>query len=341
MPKHSFAPILGQIDRFVIDSELLENRLGDPTAREVLVHITPQGMELIEKGVKLPAIIYLAPFTSSAPARAGWKAFSESILQRHERLVGTGEMSPCLLVLPDTFTSLGGNQFVDTPVLGNWSAWLSTDLKKSIIERYSCNGKFGLIGKSSGGYGAMYNALTKPDQWDAIVSHSGDVGFDTMFMPTFAETVTHISRYGSPADYVDSMLKSDKMSSDDFHTLMVCAMAASYDPAEFSEDNPFGIQLPVDMKYCKLIEERWSKWLEFDTLKLIESKSSNLESLELLFIDCGNRDQYGIQYGSRKLVDMLSKLGIEHRWEEFDGTHSGIDYRLDISLPLLSKSLTS
>ena len=63
--------------------------------------------------------------------------------------------------------------------------------------------------------------------------------------------------------------------------------------------------------------------------------------MELLFIDCGNRDQYGIQYGSRKLVDMLSKLGIEHRWEEFDGTHSGIDYRLDISLPLLSKSLTS
>ena len=123
--------------------------------------------------------------------------------------------------------------------------------------------------------------------------------------------------------------------------MMVCAMAASYDPAESSEDNPFGIQLPVDMKYCKLIEERWSKWLEFDTLKLIESKSSNLESLELLFIDCGNQDQYGIQYGSRKLVDMLSKLGIEHRWEEFDGTHSGIDYRLDISLPLLSKSLTS
>ena len=67
-------------------------------------------------------------------------------------------MSPRLLVLPDTFTSLGGNQFVDTPVLGNWSAWLSTDLKKSIIERYSCNGKFGLIGKSSGGYGAMYNS---------------------------------------------------------------------------------------------------------------------------------------------------------------------------------------
>ena len=341
MPKHSFDPILGRIDRFVLDSKLLENRLGDPTSREILVHIPPKGVDMIDKGEKLPAIIYLAPFTSSGPARAGWKAFSESILQRHERLVESGEMSPCLLVLPDTFTSLGGNQFVDSPVMGNWSSWLSNDLKECIMQRYSCNDKFGLVGKSSGGYGALYNALTNPGQWNAIVSHSGDVGFETMFMPTFAETITHISRYGSPADYVDYVMNTPKMSSNDFHTLMICAMAASYDPGECNDSNPLGIQLPVDMKYCELDQERWTNWLDFDTLRLIESNSNNLNSLELLFIDCGNLDQYGIQYGSRKLAARLSVLGIKHIWEEFDGTHSGIDYRLDISLPLLSKSLIS
>jgi S-formylglutathione hydrolase FrmB len=95
------------------------------------------------------------------------------------------------------------------------------------------------------------------------------------------------------------------------------------------------------MKYCELDQHRWSKWLEFDTLKLIESNSNNLNSLKLLFFDCGNQDQYGIQYGSRKLAIRLSELGINHIWEEFDGTHSGIDFRLDTSLPLLSKSLMS
>ena len=44
-----------------------------------------------------------------------------------------------------------------------------------------------------------------------------------------------------------------------------------------------------------------------------------------------------VSNGSRKLVDMLSKLGMTQmgriRWY-----YSGIDYRLDISLPLLSKS---
>ena len=185
----------------------------------------------------------------------------------------------------------------------------------------------------------MYNALTKPGHWDAVASHSGDVGFETMFMPTFAETITHISRYGTPAKYVDAVINAGKMSSDDFHTLMICAMAASYDPGECDDSNPLGIQLPVDMDYCEIIEERWSNWLNYDTLRLIESNSSNLDSLKLLFIDCGNLDQYGIQYGSRKLTARLSELGVEHTWQEFDGTHSGIDYRLDISLSLLSKSL--
>lgn len=339
MPKHSFEPVLGQVDRYILDSKLLKNRLGDPTSREIIVHISPKGVELMQQGTKLPTVIYLAPFTSSGPARAGWKAFSESILQRHERLVKSGEMLPCIMVLPDTFTSLGGNQFVDSPILGNWSTWLSSDLKDSIIQRYSCNGKFGLIGKSSGGYGALYNALVKPGHWDGVVSHSGDVGFETMFMPTFAETITHISRYGSPAKYVDEVLNAPKMNSSDFHTLMICAMAASYDPGDSSDLNPFGIHLPVDMVYCDIDEERWARWLNFDTLKLIESKSSSLEALNLLFIDCGNKDQYGIQYGSRKLTSRLSQLGIKHIWQEFEGTHSGIDYRLDVSLPLLSKSL--
>lgn len=111
------------------------------------------------------------------------------------------------------------------------------------------------------------------------------------------------------------------------------------DPGECDDSNPLGIQLPVDMDYCEIIEERWSNWLNYDTLRLIESNSSNLDSLKLLFIDCGNLDQYGIQYGSRKLTARLSELGVEHTWQEFDGTHSGIDYRLDISLSLLSKSL--
>jgi enterochelin esterase-like enzyme len=35
----------------------------------------------------------------------------------------------------------------------------------------------------------------------------------------------------------------------------------------------------------------------------------------------------------------LQEAGIEHRYEEFNGTHSGVDHRLDISLAFLAKKL--
>ena len=59
----------------------------------------------------------------------------------------------------------------------------------------------------------------------------------------------------------------------------------------------------------------------------------------MLYIDVGSRDQYNIQYGTRAFVRRLEKLGIEHHFEEFDGTHSGMDWRLDTSLPMLANAL--
>ena len=340
MPKHAFAPVEGRIERWVLDSPLLENRLGDPTEREILTHISPEGTALMEQGTALPVLIYLAPFTSSGPARAGWKAFAETLPQRHERLVKSGKMKPVILVMPDTFTTLGGNQFVDSPVLGKWSSWLAEALKPAIQTRYSTNEKFGLIGKSSGGYGALVNAMLQPNSWNAVASHSGDVGFETMFLPTFAETLTHVHRFGGVAPYVQHVRDAAALSGPDFHSLMICAMAASYDPRPPSTGNPLGIVLPLDEKTAVIENEAWSRWMDFDPLMLVESNHSALAKLDCLLIDCGSRDQYHIQYGSRRFVERLAAFGIEHTWEEFDGTHSGIDFRLDTSFSQLSKVLS-
>ena len=43
--------------------------------------------------------------------------------------------------------------------------------------------------------------------------------------------------------------------------------------------------------------------------------------------------------GSQLLSEQLHRAGIAHRYEEFDDNHSGIDYRMDVSLPFLCRSL--
>ena len=225
MPEHSFQPIRGLLERFSFRSNLLENKIGDPKEREIIAHIPPQGLEVIANGGALPVMIYLAPFTSSGLARAGWKAFAETLPQRHERLVNNGDMRPTILVMPDCFTSLGGNQFVDSKILGNWSSWLSSELKLEINNRYKTNNRFALFGKSSGGYGAIYNAFANPDEWHAIASHSGDVGFDTLYRSDFHTTATQINRVGNLDDFLQHVKSCKKLSSDEFHALMICFKA--------------------------------------------------------------------------------------------------------------------
>ena len=72
---------------------------------------------------------------------------------------------------------------------------------------------------------------------------------------------------------------------------------------------------------------------------MIDRHSDVLRSLSALYLDVGNRDQYNIQFGTRQLSQGLEKLDVNHHFEEFEGTHSGMDCRLDVSLPYLANAL--
>jgi hypothetical protein len=118
---------------------------------------------------------------------------------------------------------------------------------------------------------------------------------------------------------------------------MLLAMAATYDPEPAA---PNGFYLPYDLHTGARIEARWRQWLKHDPVNMVRANKRRLEKLRGLYIDCGWRDQFHIHFGSRQLSMQLTKHGIDHRYEEFSGTHSGIDHRMDISLPFLAKALS-
>ena len=53
-----------------------------------------------------------------------------------------------------------------------------------------------------------------------------------------------------------------------------------------------------------------------------------------------NYDQFNLLYGARRFVRRLRELDIVHRYEEFPDNHTGVDYRMDESLPFLANALT-
>ena len=87
------------------------------------------------------------------------------------------------------------------------------------------------------------------------------------------------------------------------------------------------------------IPARWKRWQANDPINLVGQYRSNLQSMRGIYIDCGWRDQYYIHYGSRILSRRLAEAGIPHTYEEFDDNHSDIDYRMDRSLPFLTRAL--
>lgn len=330
----------GKVHTLWIESRCLEgNLLGDPARRRIDVYI-PAGHD----GRGLPLLVDLVGYTAGGPSHTNWKNYGENVPERLDRLIGTGAMPPVAVAFPDCFTRLGGNQYVDSAAMGSWETFLITEMLPFVEERFACggSGKRGVFGKSSGGYGTLIHAMRHGGSvWAAAASHSGDVGFEYLYhLGEFAGALRHLSEHNlSIETFLKKFEAGPKAKDKDWHTLMLLAQAASFDP----DPTQFcGIRLPVDLHTCELIAERWVNWLKWDPLRMADDAQSleNLRRLKLLFIDCGDIDQYNMVYGSRQLHRKLKDAGVSHVYEEFHDDHSSVDYRMDVSLPLLAKALS-
>ncbi len=321
----------GSLVQFEIASEFLkDNPLKDPHERTVYVYL-PAGYDDSQK--ELPVMYYLAAYTNSGLGMVSWRAFGESLTERLDRLIAEEKMGPTCVVMPDCFTCLGGNQYIDSPAIGMYASFIHQELVPVIENNFNVKkGKDhrAVLGKSSGGFAAMSFAMDFPDFWGAIANQSGDAGFDILYQRDFPTVANVLANYkGDINHFIKRFWKAKKTQGTDILTLMMICMAATYDPHEDE------ITLPFDLNTCEIKQKNWQKWLDADPVNKVQYNVEALQMLNGLWMDCGFRDQYMIHYGMRRLSQQLEKHQIEHTYEEFNGTHSGIDYRLDSSLPFL------
>ena len=341
MPVHNFRPARGTIETVPIESKALKgNLLGDPAARIVAVYL-PEGYEA--GGGEYHLFVDLAGFTGSGLKHLSWSLFGESIPQRLDRLVQEGRMKPVIAAFPDCFTSLGGNQYINSAATGMWADFLIDEMIPALEKRFRIRKgreNRALFGKSSGGYGAIVHGLRYADAWNAVACHSGDMNFDLCYRSDFLKVLDTLAKHDrSIRRYLEHLCEKPKMTGDDLHILMQLAMAATYDPDPSAYK---GIRLPVDLETGELDEERWAAWLQHDPVRLVKRPEcqESLRRLAGLYIDCGFKDQYTLHYGARAFVRELKKAGIPHHYEEFDDDHTAVDYRQDVSFPFLYRALT-
>ncbi len=347
---------------------LADNPLGDPHVRRLAVWLPREYDERRGgPGRRFPVLYDLVGFTGTGIAHLNWKPFSENVAERAARLIHEGRMGPAILVFPDCFTSLGGNQYVNSSAIGRYADYLLDEIIPFVDREFrtlASRDHRGCFGKSSGGYGAMIHGMKYASHWGAIANHSGDAYFDFVYRADWPNTLNELAKYRRPARttglvrpptetaaerglrvglddgrvrrFLEAVWRKEKLSRAEGHAIMNVCMAATYDPDPRA---PLGFRLPFHLDTGELIDDRWRRWLEHDPVLLVKRHARNLKRLKGIYIDCGWRDQYHIHFGSRQLSRRLAAAGIAHRYEEFDDDHSDIDYRMDASLPFLYRAL--
>lgn len=347
-----------------VSKRLKGNPLGDPHVRKVAVWLPPQYDDARARNRRFPVLYDLVGFTGSGHSHVNWKPFSENVPERAARLIHERKMAPCIIVFPDCFTALGGNQYINSSAIGPYADYLTKEIVPFIdreLRTLASRDHRGCFGKSSGGYGAIIHGMKYPETWGAIADHSGDSYFDFIYAADWPNTLNELAKYrtrspkgrrynvvtmergadrglddGRVRRFLDAMATKVKSSKAEGLALMNVCMAATYDP---DPKAPNGFRLPFNLETGERIEARWHKWQAHDPIHLVDRYRKNLRSLRGIYIDCGSRDQFHIHYGTRILSKRLHAAKIGHVYEEFPDDHSDIDYRMDVSLPYLSRAL--
>ena len=264
--------------------------------------------------------------------------FAPTVPERLDALIAGNKMPAAIGVFIDGFTELGGTQWDNSDGMGRYRDYVVQDVvahvDATLRTRPSAASRV-LVGKSSGGYGALVIGGLHPDVFGHVGSHAGDAYFEYCYLPEFPKAALALLKGGGVAPWYHDFLRrgrETKHKSDDHATINVLAMAATYSP---KAGEPLGLELPFELQTAGVREQVWARWLEHDPVRFVPQRLDGYRKLSSLFLDCGTRDEFNLRWGTRMVAAALKKGGIAHLHEEFEDGHMGVNYRYERSVSYL------
>ena len=325
----------GEVVIETFDSKVLrDNPLGDPTRRDVAVYLPPK----YDRTKRYPAAYGIVGYTGTGRNLLNVDPLGEDLPRRLDRLIRTGKMGPMIVPMPDCFTRVGGNQYINSTATGRYDDYLRKELIPFVERRYPVSRR-GIWGKSSGGYGAIVQGMLHPETWHALADHSGDALFEFCYVPDFPKALAAIRQHGGPKRWLNWYWRQpNRRKSEFFPVLNTIGMAAHYSPNPKSKE--LGIDFPFDLETGEWRPEVWRRWKAWDpVVMMMDRYGRNLRRSRLVYIDCGTKDEWNLIWGARVLHRQLTERRVRHVYEEFDDGHLNIQFRYDRSLPLLWRAL--
>jgi enterochelin esterase family protein len=265
------------------------------------------------------------------------RSFADELLAYQQE----GTLPPCHFVFIDGGTRLGGSQYINSAACGSFSDHIAHEVIPSAEAHLGAAGLPRIVmGHSSGGYGALRLPMEHPALFSGSIVSAADCFFEFSMRSLFLNCAIRINRAGG----IDAFLAEffartypERCPSADFQTLMMLAMASCYSPEVGL--NAAHARLPFEPASLEVDETVWQRWLSNDPLHFPDARLSQLAKLDFLLFDCGTEDEYGAQFGHRKLSKRLRHMGVQHILQEFSGSHSATRYRYKQRLAMMGEWL--
>jgi pimeloyl-ACP methyl ester carboxylesterase len=319
-------------EHVLVSDALRGNPLGDPHERPLLVW-TPPGYA--ESDRRYPSVYFLQGFTGRVDMWRNRHPFRPTFPELLDEAA-----LPCVVVLVDTWTSVGGSQFVDSPATGRYHAYLCDEVVPWVDARYrtlASREHRGLQGKSSGGYGAAVTAMLRPDLFGGFASHAGGGLFEVSIRPFFREAARTLRDLydGSVERWLEDFRSRPAFSRpNDMHLLLQWGFSAAYSRTP-------EVRLPYDPATAQVLPELWEQWLEWDYPRLVPRYADALRSLKAIYVDAGTQDEWFLDLTAGWLRLRLAELGVaDVHVELFDAGHAEIEYRYPLGLRYLVDRLS-
>jgi S-formylglutathione hydrolase FrmB len=336
------ADLSGRIEKQTITSELLkDNPLRDPCERPLWVYLPP-GYDA-EPDRRYPSVYVIQGYTGHLAMWDNRAPFRQPFPETADAVFASGEAPPAIVVYVDAWTGYGGSQFVDSPGTGRYHSYLCDEVVPWVDTRYrtlSEPGRRAIMGKSSGGFGAMITPMLRPDLFGALATHAGDTLYEYSYLPAFADATRHLRRYdGDIWRWWDDFSSRVAFTKDeDMSLLEVLGVAAC-----FSARQDGTVDLPFDPMTGVLRPAIWQRWLDWDPVRMVPGHAEALRGLRAIWIDAGTRDEYHLDVGAQAFRAALQDIGVADElvhFEFFEAGHGGIDYRYPLSLAWLCGRIT-
>jgi len=324
----------GRLDEHVISSEALRgNPLRDPHARPLWVYVPPG----YDESSRYPSVYAIQGMAGQVDMWRNRAPLRNTVLELFDELFASGEAPPCVVVFPDCFTALGGSQYLDSPAVGRYHTYLCDEVVPWVDARYStldAAAHRGIMGKSSGGYGAMVTPMLRPDLFGGLATHAGDALFELCYQREFAQCARALrEEYGGSFErfWEDLRARPALIRESDKWLVNTYCMAACYSAGE----------LPFDLETGALRPEVFERWLAWDPVRMVPGHADALRGLKAIYIDSGEQDEYYLDLGALAFRRALAEIGVtDVFFELFPGGHGGIEYRYPLALRYLAERLT-